>query len=90
VKKVLTILISLLFLSGQATAFDLFEDKIPPLVIDESTIQGALLEPLVVHAGESCTVEALVADDRGIDKVSLLYKVNNGDYGEASKSKTRV
>ena len=86
-KKVLTILISLLFLSGQATAFDLFEDKIPPLVIDESTIQGTLLELLVVHAGESYTVEALVADDRGIDKVSLLYKVNDREWQEVQMEK---
>lgn len=86
-KKVLAFLISFLFLSSSVAAFDLFEDKIPPLVIDGSVIQGILLEPVVVHEGEPYYVEVFVADNREIERVSLFYKVNDSSWKEVQMEK---
>jgi len=86
-KRWMTFLISFLLLSTPATAFDLFGDNIPPLVIEEDLIQEIILEPIIVHEGNPYSVEVLVADNSGIEKVSLLYKVNNGNWQEVQMKK---
>lgn len=86
-KRVIALLISLLFLSNPVVAFDLFGDNIPPLVVEEDLIQGTILEPIIVHEGSPYSVEVLVADNSGIEKVSLLYKVNNGNWQEVQMKK---
>lgn len=86
-KRLLTFLISFLLLNTPVVAFDLFGDNIPPLVIEEDLIQGTMLEPIVVHEDNPYSVEVFVADNSGIEKVSLLYRVNNGNWQEVQMKK---